>query len=407
MARLWTSGAEVSLVTTGPDGNPQGGNVPTRDTGTKRTGNASYKSDTGAGSADSYMSTPTALWSAVAGKIVYFRAYFLFTALPSANGFIATIGAASVRVTTAGKLQLINFPATQIGSDSVDTIATSQWYRIELALTYDGTATSFSAAELRMDGTTVASSSGLSLTVDTAANWGWPVSPAANSVVYADDVAVNDSTGAANNTWPGSGKVIMMCPISDNNRGAWTQGAGAGGTTNLWDAVNNTPPVGVADASATATTQIKNRTTTNPSNYDGNLDTYTNAGVGTADTVNSIQVWTVTGEDPATGTKAGTVSMVSNPAIGTASFNFGNDAGTQGTYLGLWFWSKTAISEAPSVTKGSAPVIRITCTSGATAARSASCCFLGAYVDYTPGATGSLLPGNTPVQSLVSALYRM
>lgn len=388
MARLYHGGAEVEAgsVATGPDGLVSGTTV-TRDTSIFRSGLAAWKFDSGAGNGIPTVIGPVA---AAASKTLYVRAYFYATAAPSTAAEILGTNSTTdplVRFRTDGAIELL-VNGSAVGSASASSIADSTWHRVEMKVVISA-GDNYTDAEVLLDGTTVATWSGTQGRAGGNFRWGWSQQPGANKIIYADDVAINDSTGAANNSYPGSGNVILMAPISDNARGAFT--AGAGGTTNLWDAVNNTPPVGVAEASATNTSQIKNRTTTNTTNCDLNLDTYANAGVGASDTVNAIICYAAHGEDPGTGTKAGSVSMVSNPAIGAATFNFGDDVGAQGTYLGNWKWKATAASDAPSVTIASAPVIRITCTSGATGSRSASCCFLGAYVDYTPTAASSLI----------------
>lgn len=398
MAMLLVAGCEAILPGSGVASidNPTAGAVTgsvTRNTTSQRTGRGCYHCDSTAGNAAASLTSWASGFTSGANKVLYVRAYFAFNQLPSSTvKIMESSGIASVRLTSGGKLQLFNDNAgTQVGSDSTATITAdgTTYYRVEIALTLNAAGTQTESMELRLDGTTVASTSGLTIpSVPGAISFGWIAAPGANKNLLIDDIRMNDSSGAANNTWPGSGKVILMLPISDNNRGAWTQGAGAGGTTNLFDAVNNIPPAGVADASATATSQIKNRTTTNPTNCDLNLDTYTAAGIVTGDTINYVQLWANHGEDPATGTKAGTVTIVSNPA-GSAgsSFDFGENVGTQGTYIGNWRWTDinaTSKVEAPSVTLGTAPVVRITCTSGATGSRSASCDFLGMIVEYTP-----------------------
>lgn len=397
MATLLVAGCEAIAPGNGVMSidNPAAGTVTgtvTRDTSKQRSGRGCYKCDSGAGNAAASLTSWSSGFSSGANKVLYIRAYFCFDQLPSSTvKIVESPSVASVRLTSGGKLQLFNDNSnTQVGSDSAATIAAdgATYYRVELALTLNAGATQTAAMELRLDGTTVASTTGLTIaTIPGGISYGWIAAPGASKVLYIDDLKNNDSTGAANNTWPGNGKIILMFPISDNARGAWT--GGAGGTTSLFDAVNNIPLGGVAEASATNTSQIKNRTTTNPTNCDLNLDSYTGAGLVAGDTVNYVELWANHGEDPATGTKAGTVTIVSNPA-GSAggSFNYGDDAGLQGTYIGNWRWTNSLAStskvDGPSVTLGTAVVVRITCTSGATGSRSASCDFLGMIVEYTP-----------------------
>lgn len=393
--------------------NPTAGTVTgtvTRDTSKQRSGRGCYKCDSGAGNAAAYLNA----WSSplnTSSRTHYFRVYFCFDQLPSSTVKIMVIGSTTVsaRLTSGGKLQFFNDNTnTQIGSDSSATISADgvTYYRVEISEVVNATPNA-TDVELRLDGVTVATASGLTLNASIQLSAGWTAAPGASKVLYLDDIKVNDSTGSFNNTWAGSGKVILMLPVSDNARGAWTDGAG--GTTNLFDAVNNIPPVGVAESSATNGSQIKNRTTTNPTNCDLNLDTYLNAGLASVDTVNFVELWANHGEDPATGTKAGTVTIVSNPAgsAGT-SFNFGDDVGLQGTYIGNWKWTTSTVPttsrvDGPTVTLSNAPVVRITCTSGATGSRSASCDFLGMTVDYTPGSTATslLYPTTVPTRYLM------
>lgn len=196
-----------------------------------------------------------------------------------------------------------------------------------------------------------------------------------------DDFAFNDSTGANQNTWPGSGKVVLLRPITDNARGAnWV--GGAGGTTSLFDALDNTPPVGVALASATNTSQIKNVTKDTTGNYDANLTTYTTAGLVATDTVNVVHPhWNI----GASGTGIShAMLLVSNPAANAGVESTFSPTNIAGTFPTNWSWQVPAVQVvyAPSVTLGTSPVIRLgKRTSSTTAAMGDA---MGVYVDYTP-----------------------
>ncbi len=391
MARISQSGFEFALVSAnnlnqidGGASTGSGGTL-TKDTTVKRTGSASLKCAVTSGS---FRAIPTPSYDTQplsASVDHFFRFYICLSALPASATAIFVHGNVAtgivVKLTAAGKLQLFN-AGSQVGSDSAATLVadSATFYRVEVKETTNATP-QITALELRLDGVSVTSTSGLTASNSSTLIYGICSDPGSTVSLWIDDFAHNTSAGAANNTWCGDGQIVRAFPISDNNRGAWV--AGAAGTTNLFDAVNNDPPVGVADASATDASQIKNKSATNPSNCDLNFDTYTNMGV--SGTVNALSLATYSGEDPSTGTKVGTFGLASNPAVTSASFNFGNDAGVQGTFLGLWFLS-TVVSDAPSVTLGSAPVGRLTCTSGSTTGRAASICLLSMYVDYTPPA---------------------
>jgi hypothetical protein len=192
---------------------------------------------------------------------------------------------------------------------------------------------------------------------------------------YFDDFVADDGSAVI-----GAGQQILLKPISDNARGSWT--GGAGGTTNLFEAINNIPPIGTA--SETDLTQIENAT--NTANQDGlfNTQSYATGGVGAFDTVNAVMAIVNDGEDVATGTKTGGVWVNSNPAqaAGGQSFDYGDDGGALGTFPSGWKTHVGAVAASPSVTLGTSPVVGIRATSATTRVRSAD--FLGIYVDYTP-----------------------
>lgn len=402
MTRLFQYGAEITTAGVGlgstlfPDGDGnQYANLFTRDTSVARSGAASWKFDSDVGT----ICDGGLLFTWLASTTYYLRAYEQFSNLPSASfarvlRFGSDGNGISARLTSGGKLQLWNEVAnTQIGSDSSVTLAadSATWYRIELSATFNGS-TQISACELRLDGTTVASTSGLTLASTVAtANHGWISNPGASCVMHVDDVALNNSAGAANNSWCGDGKVVLLVPISDNAIGTgWT--GGAGGTSNLFAGVDNTPPTGKANPGVDAD-QIRNATSNASVHYDANLTSYTTAGIGASDTINAVQPWTVTAAPVTTSSKQGLFGMASNPAITTVALSAGGTAGafwagaTAGTYGTGWKFSSGTLTETPSVTLGTSPVCRITQVTAST--RIAMVCFMGMYVDYTPAVVGA------------------
>lgn len=217
-----------------------------------------------------------------------------------------------------------------------------------------------------------------------------PSSSAANEAIGATDTVADTYTAFfgdyAGDTadFPGDGRVVLSLPISDNARAAkWT--GGAGGTTNLFAAVDNTPPTGTA--SETDSTQIEHSGGgAGNEDYDADMTTYSSLGVGASDTVNAVQALFAHGEDIATGTKTLTFGVKSNPAGSFESnFSAGNDAGAVGTYPTTWVVKRGTIINNPSVTVANSPVM--TARRPGTESRVASVCFMGMYVDYTPGAT--------------------
>jgi len=399
MARLVTLGYEtqapVSSVV-GPE-NPNGvgtAGILTRDTTVQRSGSACLKCDSGSPNGPTY----APIFNVTASKTFYVRVYLRFGTLPSVTvpvlgGLPPSSMGVSAQLTSTGKLRLINnVTSAQIGSDSSATIAINTYYRIELNIVTNAS-TQITSGELRLDGATVASFSGLTISSAIPTIYvGWVDTPGTNNVFcYVDDVAVNDSTGTANNTWCGAGAVVLLLPTADNAVGTnWTRGNGtviSGG--NGFQSVDNTPPVGIADLGGAGadTGQLRNAGSNANSNYDATMQTYTAAGVPSGATINAVIPWVWTGAPVVTSAKLGTVGVVSNPAITNVNLAAGGTAGAfwsgvaAGTFPTGWKPSSGTITENPSVTLGTAPVMRITQVTSST--RIAIVCFMGIYVDFT------------------------
>lgn len=177
--------------------------------------------------------------------------------------------------------------------------------------------------------------------------------------------------------WCGVGGAVFLLPASDNNVGGWR--TGASGTAALYDAVNNTPPVGTYATLATTGSQIHSLTNSATDDCDLNLQDYSAAGI-TA-TVNAVQLVIAHGEEIITGTKAGAIEVVSNPAQSASNaFNYGGDVSACAVYPTYWQVTRGDVLSDPSVTLGTSPVVRVgkrTATS-----RGVAVCFLGLAVDF-------------------------
>lgn len=343
------------------------------------------------------------------GTHYWARMYFRISALPTTTSAImfcgvrSTVNGGAAMLTTTGKIQAATAAAgvyTTFGSDSAATIAVGTWYRLEQHFMVNAAAGADDTVEVLLDGVSVASST--TKTIGTAApnvcEVGWCTNPTNTPDIYIDDFALNNG---ASNDWPGPGSLVLLKPVSDNARVGWTAGGGA--TTSLFDAVNNTPPVGVA--AATNTSQIARTVANTTDTYDANLTSYTTAGIGASDTINVVNlVW----NHGHAGTTAHTMGyqMLSNPVIAEVTgTSVGSAAGTHPTN---WFWtydpavatSGPGVATAPSVTRGTSPVMRVRKgTSDATNASFVDA--MGAYVDYTPAVAVNPPRTQTVVQQAV------
>ena len=206
--------------------------------------------------------------------------------------------------------------------------------------------------------------------------------------LYFDDVMACDT---ATLQFRGSSKQVILLPTADPGAlNSWTNGGG--GTTSIFEGVNNRPPVGAA--ASTDGIKIKNAASGGNLDYTPTMQTYIAAGVPVGSTVNAVMAICNDGEEASTATKVGSVWVASNPAQAAAgtSFDYGNDGGALGTFPTLWSVHRGPVAVAPSVTLATAPTMTVRKTTSTT--RVVDVDFMGIYVDYTPPAplTGSSAP---------------
>lgn len=387
MARLVTSGFELGSLAVEGLVLAQGTNSAIVST-TKRTGTYSLKipSATSVGESVQFPYTATA-------NTIFVRVAVNVETLPSVGNvrhlFMvggATAQACICRVNSSGQIGLWYWNGSSFiqVAWTTGTITTGQWYVIEMKVKMDATA---GFRELKALGETLGGSVTWPSTENTMnLTLGSHNVQAGAITAYYDDVAVNDDQGSNQNGYPGDGRALLLHPASDNADGSWRLGGGTTGG-DLSAPLRTLPPPGVASANETDSTNIESAANSATDNYDSNLQSYTTGGIVSGDTINLVQALVRHGEDIATSTKAGAVKIVSNPAqTGEDSFTFGNDQGAHGlddpdNGVGLWVTTLGTIQYAPSVTLGTAPVLRV----GKRTATTRVVCVdaLGLYVDYT------------------------
>jgi len=335
-----------------------------------RTGSRSIRCNPASGQTG-YINTPTPI-----AKWTHFGLYI--TTLPSVGRTIVGDKPTTDSLVLNSDGTLTHYVGLTAGG-STPALSTGVWYWIGMRGT-SGTGVDL----VQVNGVTsvTGNSSG-----NLAAFIGFRNTEASAADIHIDDVILDDAGFLA------PSKVALLLPISDNYRDTlWT--GGSGGTTNLYDAVNNCPPVGSATESDTTQIEHAGGAAGTTDQYAANLTTYTDAGVGASDTVIALQGVVVWGEDIATGTKMLSWSVVSNPATGigagSTDVSTGHGSGAVGTYsTGTDYWneSRSAIKTTGLVidtyiTLGTSPVMRV--SRPETASRVASVCFMGMYVAWTP-----------------------
>jgi hypothetical protein len=180
-------------------------------------------------------------------------------------------------------------------------------------------------------------------------------------------------------------KIVLLKAISDNQVGSWT--GGQGGTSNLFDAVNNIPPIGTS--SETNLTQIENVTSGGGTNYIANMTTYTNAGIIASDIIKLVHGVVDHAEDASSGTKTGQFKIASNPVGSFTIFTFGDNAGALAAWPGNWRATWGSVEYNPSTTLGNSPTVELDRTDANSTVGSVD--FVGIMVEYTNAVADSLV----------------
>lgn len=260
---------------------------------------------------------------------------------PSSSSLILYGGSVrmGLHVNTTGGVALYdgNAAAYLTSFTADDTlIDDAQWHQVVIETTWDGSG-NITFAQVYIDRVSVLTySSSVSYLQIYVGVQGTGFG--AGGIVFDDLLVTDDSadTAFASSPIPHYG-MAGMYPSSDVQRGSWT--AGAGGTTGLWEAINNDPPVGTA--TETNLTQIESadgsgNNTTDEYRIGFGLPSSHGMPTGARVVYYRAKIWH--GEDVATGTKTGSLYPQANPAQAAAAqtFTFGADAGALGTWPTNW-----------------------------------------------------------------------
>ncbi len=159
------------------------------------------------------------------------------------------IGALSLNATTR-KVEI------RVGNTVMTTgniaLADATWYLIEWHLSIADSGLS----EIKIDGVADASYSGdtkpdVNTIVD---NIYWSHPGGSNGSMYIDDIALNDTTGGADNSWCGDGRIIAMAPNADGDSSQWD--GSDGNQVNNYALVDDIPPGGTDYVESDTTDEV-------------------------------------------------------------------------------------------------------------------------------------------------------
>lgn len=304
------------------------------------------------------------------------RFYLRIASLPTVADYICSAGAAGfasngpvfgLQLDNLGKLTVRESGGTNNVSTNTFT-ADNTWHRIELDVGWSGG----SGLRVFVDGTQWASFSTVAFSAQVEGLIGM-TGLNVTADIYIDDVVWDDSTlgGSVGYDW----KCLLLKAVADPaSLNSWT--VAGGGTSNLWDSLNNIPPTD----SVTAGNSIVNAASGGNLDYVGTMQDYITGGLGASDTVRSVIAMCRDAEDATTGTKAGGVWIASNPSqsAGGLAFDYGDDSALAPSFKDHIGSS----SVSPSITLSTRPTVTVRKTTSTT--RQVDVDFLGMYVEYTP-----------------------
>jgi hypothetical protein len=338
---------------------------------------------------DATVATPTA------GRHYYTRAAFRWEATPSSNGTIfQSSTAASGGGTILWSLDLTsadNFRLKDQGGSTLASVAasTSTWFVIEIHWMIPTTGSSGNiTVELKVDGDLKYSSTTVQTALrDTVSFLQVGNYSGVNRIIRVDDFALNDDQGASvHTTWCGhNGKIVLLKPVADIALDSWLGGAGGG--SNIFGAVDNTPPTGAAvGASSTDSTQIEDTANNSTDEYEATLAKYTDSVASGGGGMASTDV-PVYGRYIARGGYNGTTSRtlgvrgISNPDSVLEATGGSGTTAAAAEPTG-WTTIGAGVNDMSGVALGTAPTMKVRKGTATTVACTYD--FMGLMVEYAP-----------------------
>lgn len=259
--RLFTSGFELQTTTNGiewftGDATPTACAVNTT-ANRVRTGASSLRCQNP--SSGAVKGQVTRLSDLANGSSRFLRAYVWIDTLPDATTGIMGFGTqaradrVNLRLHTDGTLSVSTDNGTETVGPGSTALSTGQWYRIELRAKRHATLPDAGQdeVEVKIDGVTELTSTTLGISsvfgrilVGTNTN----TTDTATAVdVYFDDVAVNDSSGSSQTSWPAAGSVTSLFPTGSGEFEQTVSFGGSAPAATAWESTDDGTATGTVD----------------------------------------------------------------------------------------------------------------------------------------------------------------
>lgn len=251
MARLYTFGAEMNDLAAGVELTSGSGTNNTTSSTIKRSGNYSLRVNPSA----AFRWFGQVVKSAVGPEQLFVRTYIYIASYPTGSSqceIIAFWDSVSVTRPVALILSPDGFLVPTFSFPDLSGINRSAqiskklnlntWYCVEFA----SSAGSYIGGSAKLDGETFfkvnpnAPEEYLVYDDFDSVYFGAP-NVAGTFDVYFDDIAINDTSGTSQTSWPGPGKVVHLLPNASGDSNQWLDTAGSAGTTNNYTLVDETP----------------------------------------------------------------------------------------------------------------------------------------------------------------------
>jgi hypothetical protein len=244
MARLFTYGFEEAC--TAGNGFGSGGIQPAVVTSPVRSGNFAGKFGFFGFAAGFNFSVP--FGTGLLTGTYYFRFYLYLTQSLAQTTTVWRVASdqglgVTLFIQTSNILQITDQTGTLTGTT---VLSLNQWHRIEVRL--DLTTTATGNVQVLIDGATEISASNRITTNNDFKNTIFGHSETILDGFYMDDIAINDNTGSAHNSWCGEGSVVLVYPSSDVST-QWTIGGSSPSATHFGGVADDKPGTGPSASS--------------------------------------------------------------------------------------------------------------------------------------------------------------
>lgn len=316
MARLLSSGFELNSVAANVEIDAVIASTVTVVTSPVRSGTYSLRCKPTSGA------TATARMNYLASDVqdvYYIRAYVYIAAAGTQQLVLIRVVDSSnankiaVMLNSNGTLQLRNIEdSINIGS-ATSALTLNTWYRVEFKV--DTTTLASTAIEARLDGVSFASGTANLTSSISRISMGANLADTTYDV-YFDDVAVNNSSGSFQNSWPGSGKIIHLRPnAAGDTNGFLAQVGGTVGSANNYTRINEVTPDDVTSYNGSAVLNAEDLFNCDDSGISGSdVVNVVAVGIRMADIAgaDATAAFKVEIEKTASGTKSQSANLVPN-----------------------------------------------------------------------------------------------